>query len=237
MADFRTDRAAVAHHLSAALRFVDAFTARPVGVPLHVQADVLPVPVVVGTPNTPWKALPGPYDGTYRFFVTNHTIAPVGPVAISVAAPGKEYVNHEPFSVPLPRPLLAHPPTPAPSDFLVERPLWPTRVLPLPPGETAIVGTVRSVGATPIAALRIRIWPSALPMPATPYAYTDASGGFVFRLPGLKKVSGGAVSTTASLTLDIRLPPLHAVAVAPTAPTLPFTVRLGQVTTLDISVP
>ncbi len=235
MADPRTDRPAVVHHLSAALRFVDTFTSRPVDVPLDVAAGVLPI--VFGMPNTPWKALRAPNDGTYRFLVTNRTVAPIGNVAVSVAAPGGEYTNFEPFSVTLPRPFVAHPPTPDRSDFLVERSLWPTRVFAVPAGETAIVGNVMSGGVNPIDALRIHIWPFGSPMPPTPYAYTDVSGEFVFRLPGLKKVSGGVISTTASLALDIRLPPLYAVAVVPTAPVVPFTVRLGQVTTLNVRVP
>jgi len=200
-----------------------------------VQANALPI--VVGMPNTPWKAVRGGSDGTYRFLVTNKTVAPVGNIGVSVSAPGGEYVDFEPFAVTLPRLLVAHPPTPDRSDFLVDHNLWPTRVLNLPAGETAIVGRVASGGVNPIAGLRIRIWPSGSPMPATPYTYTGAVGEFVFRLPGLKKVSGGVVSTTASLAMNIRLPPLYTVAVAPTAPVIPFTVRLGQVTTLNVSVP
>ena len=41
-ADARTDRSRVVHRLSAAIRFVDAFTAKAVTQPLDVWAEVLP---------------------------------------------------------------------------------------------------------------------------------------------------------------------------------------------------
>ncbi len=235
--DGRSDRPGIVHHLGAALRFVDAFTGRPVSAPLDVLAETLPV--VAGMPTTPWRAVPGPNDGTYRLLVTNRIVMPVGPVPVTVVAPGREYVNFEPFSIALPRAFVAHPPTPDRSDFLVERVLWPTRLLRIPSGETAIVGHVHSAGGlTPIVALRIRIWPSGAPLPATPYAYTDDAGDFSFRLPALKgSVSGGAVASTADLDLDVRLPPAYAVAASIAAPPVPFTVDLGRVTTLQITVP
>jgi len=219
------------------LRFADAFSRAPVNAPLEVQAETLPV--VTGMPNTPWKAIPGPSDGTYRFLVTNRTVLPVGAIPVTVSAPGHEYVNFEPFTVVLPVLLVAHPPTPDRSDFLIERPLWPTRSLRIPPGETAVVGRVNSSGGmTAVARLRLRIWPSGSPLPATPYTYTDDAGDFLFRLPQLKSsVSGGIVTSTANLALDVRLPPAYAASVVPTAPPLPFTVNLGRVSTLQIDVP
>jgi hypothetical protein len=246
------ERSAVTHHLCAAFRFVDAFTGRPVGVPLDVRADTMAA--VPGMPNTPWKAVAGPNDGTYRFLVTNRTVMPAGAIAVSVEAPGGEYVSFEPVTMTLPRPLAAHPPTPDRSDFLVGSPpwpavavpLWPTRLVQLPAGETAIVGMVKSGGATPTAGLRIKIWDSRDPMPATPYTYTDASGEFLFRLPADMRfpgirfkggVSGGVITSTANLVVDIRIPPAYAAAVAPTAPAVPFSVRLGQLTTMPITVP
>jgi len=237
MANGRTDRPAVVHRLGTVLRFVDAFSAAPVNTPLEVRAESLPV--VEGMPNTPWRAIPGPSDGTYRLLVTNRTVLPVGAISVTVSAPGHEYVNFEPFTVVLPRPLVAHPPTPDRSDFLVERPLWPTRSLRVPPGETAVVGRVNSIGGTTaVARLRLKIWLFGSPLPATPYAYTDDTGDFLFRLPALKgSVSGGIVISTADLALDVRLPPAYVTPVAPAAPPIPFTVNLGRVSTLQIDVP
>jgi hypothetical protein len=236
-ADARTDHGRVAHRLSAAIRFVDAFTAKAVAQPLDVRAETLPV--VLGMPNPPWKAVRGPNDDTYRFLVTNNTVAPVGPIPISVSAPGEEYASFEllePFTVTLPRPIVAHPPTPDRSDFLVERTLWPTRLLKVPPGETAIVGRVTNATG-PVPALKVRMGKAPGPLPAAPYTYTSDSGEFVIRLPGLKTVNGGVPTTTASLLIELLVPPAYAVTVAPTAPVFPITVRLGQVTTLQITVP
>jgi hypothetical protein len=232
----RSDRPAVVHRLGAVLRFVDIFSATPVTAPLDVRAETLPV--VSGMPNTPWRAIPRQSDATYRFLVSNRTTLPVGAIPITVSAPGHEYVNFEAFTVVLPRPFVAHPPTPDRSDFLIERPLWPTRSLRVPPGETAVVGRVTTGGVTGIARLRIKIWPSGSPLPATPYTYTDDAGEFLFRLPALKgSVSGGVVTSTASLALDVRLPPAYTTPVVPTAPTIPFTVTLGRVSTVQIDVP
>jgi hypothetical protein len=233
----------VDHRLAAALRFVDAFTGKAIGVPLDVRAEALPV--VKGMPQLPWRAIPGPNDGTYRFFVTNATVMPVGPVPVTVTAPRHEYVDFEGLAVVLPRPLVAHPPSPARSDYLVEKALWPTRVLKVSPGETALVAHVKSAGANPVANLRIKIWAGLGPPPASPYAYTDAAGDVLFRLPDLKTVVGGVISTTVNLNLEIRVPPLYAVTVAPTqirtdtgaVLPLPMNVRLAQVTTLEISIP
>lgn len=236
-ADARTDRSHVVHRLSAAIRFVDAFTAKAVTQPLDVRAEVLPV--VLGMPNPPWLAVRGPSDDTYRFFVTDNTVAPVGPIPVSVSAPGEEYASFEllePFTVTLPRPVVAHPPTPDRSDFLVERTLWPTRLLKVPPGETAIVGRVTNASG-PVPALKVRMGKAPGPLPATPYTYTSDSGEFVVRLPSLKTVNGGVPTTTASILIELLVPPAYAVTVAPTAPVFPISVRLGQVTTLQITVP
>jgi hypothetical protein len=227
----------VTHLLGAAMRFLDAFTARQITVPLSVSAQALPI--VSGMPNLPWTAMRGLNDATYRFMVSNNTVMPAGAIAVQVVAPGNEYINFEAITLNLPRPLVAHPPLPARSDYLVDRSLWPTRLFKIPSGETAIVGLVRSAGAiTPLSLLRVKMWPAPAPMPATPYAYTDSLGQFLFRLPGLKgSVSGGVVTSTVSVNLDIRLPPAYVTPVGPTAPALPFTISLGQVTTLSISVP
>jgi hypothetical protein len=233
----------VRHRLGSAVQFVDVFTSKPVDCPLDVRADTLPI--VPGMPRVPWRAVRGRNDDTYRFFVTNAVVMPVGPIAVSVSAPGNEYADLEPFSVTLPRPLVAHPPTPARSDYAVQHRLWPTRRLKLPPGETAIVGRLVSGGITPVARLKVTIWPNGVPMPASPYSYSNDEGEFVHRLPDLKIVNGGVISPMASLQIDLRLPPTYVPAVAPTliktevgtVLAVPFPIRLGQVTNLAITLP
>lgn len=234
----------VQYQLAAAVRFLDAFTGAAIGVPLDVRAETLPI--VKGMPLLPWKALAGPTDATYRFLVSTGSVMPVGPIPITVTAPRAEYVDFEGFSVVLPRPLVAHPPTPARSDFLIEKTLWPTRVIKVPPGETAILATVKSAGATTVEKLKIKMWTGGGPAPVAPYAYTNASGEALFRLPDLKTVVGGVISATATLNLDIRVPPApYVAAVVPTqikseagvVLPLPFPLRLGQVATLQISIP
>jgi hypothetical protein len=233
----------VRHRLGSAVQFVDAFTATPVRVPLDVRVESLPV--IIGMPGLPWRAVRGPADDTYRFLVTNDTIAPVGSLDVSVDVPGREYASFEPFALTLPRPLTAHPPTPARSDFLVQHALWPTRALRLPPGETAIVAVVRSAGATPVARLKVTVWPDGQPQPVSPYGYTSDAGELVYRLPDLKTVVGGVIALVAPLRIDLTLPPAYTTAVVPTQISddlgtvlgMPFTVRLGQVARLAIDLP
>jgi hypothetical protein len=221
----------VRHRLGTAVQFVDAFTSKPVDLPLDVRADTLPV--APGMPRVPWRAVRGPDDQTYRFLVTNETAMPVGNIPVTVSAPGHEYVDFEALAIALPRPLVAHPPTPARSDFLVRHALWPTRSLPLPAGETAI------------ARLKVTIWPDGEAQPPTPYTYSTDRGEFVYRLPGLKTVTGGVIASEASLQIDVKLPPAYAVSAAPTLIAtdtgtplaVPFPIRLGRVTNLTITLP
>lgn len=234
----------VQFRLAAAVRFVDAFTQTPVDVPLDVRAEVLPI--VPSMPLLPWKAVPGLTDTTYRFLVADRTVTPVGAIPIQVTARRAEYVDFEGFSMVLPRPLVAQPPTPALSDFLITKALWPTQVLKVPAGETAIVAVVKSAGANPVDALRLKVWTGLGPPPPTPYTYTNAAGEALFRLPDLKMVVGGVISPTATVNLELRLPPApYIAAVVPTqirdeagaVLASPFALRLGQKTTLQISIP
>jgi hypothetical protein len=233
----------VRHRLAAAVRFVDAFTQRAIDVPLDVRAETLPV--VVGMPTLPWRARRAPNDASYRFLVSNDTIMPTGAVAVEVTAPGDQYVNFEPLVVGLPRPFVAHPPTPARSDFIVQHALWPTRRCPLPPNETVVIGRCVSAGVSPIASLRVTLWLDGTPMPPAPYAYSNGRGEFVFRLPTLKTVNGGTTSSTATLQIDVRLPPTYAATVTPTQIRtldgvvlgIPFALPLSRATTLAVELP
>jgi hypothetical protein len=234
---------AVRHRLGTAVRFVDAFTSRPIDLPLDVRIETLPV--VAGMPAVPWRAVRGLTDQTYRFLVSNDTVMPAGTLPVTVTAPGREYVDFEGLAIALPRPIVAHPPTPARSDFLVQHTLWPTRSLRLPSGETAVVARLVSGGATPIAGLKVTIWPDGDPQPPSPYTYSNERGEVLVRLPGLKSVAGGVPVTNASLQIDITLPPAYVTAVVPaqiingTGAVLgvPFSIRLGQVTNLTITLP
>ena len=233
----------IRHRLATAVRFVDMFTSRPVTVPLDVRAESLPP--VVGMPALPWRAVAGPNDGSYRLLVSNDTAMPGGAITLDVTAPGAQYFDFEPLVVTLPRPLVAHPPTPARSDFLVEHTLWPTRALRLPPGETAVAGRITSGGASPRAGLKITIWRDGSPMPPSPYTYSDDRGEFVFRLPDLKTVVGGVIAAAASLRINLALPPLFTTSVAPVQITtdagvvlgVPFSIDLGRVANLTIALP
>jgi hypothetical protein len=245
--DLRTDRPHVTHRLGVALRFLDMFTARPIDVPLDVRAEALPPPppppppplLPDRRPGPPWRAFRRSEDATYRFLVTDPVALPNGVIPVTVEAPGAEYVNFEPLNVVLPRPFVAHPPTPDRSDFLIERVLWPTRRATLTPGETVIIGRLRSMAAipNPVARLRVRM-SAALVVPPTPYTYTNDAGEFVFRFPALKRlVTGTTVTTTANLRIEIHTPPAYAVSVVPLAPVFPFLINLGQTTVMEIQIP
>lgn len=239
MSNVAFDLLSISHTLAAAWRFEDAFSGRAVDVPLNVQVDVI-APPYSRMPSLPWKAVGGD-DATYRFLVSNRTIAPIGTFEVSVDVPGATYAAFEPLAMTLPRPLLT-PPYPTRTDFLMVAKLWPTRLFKIPPGETAVTGTIGSAGAlTSVAGLRVTMWSAvhASPPPGTPYTYTDANGDFVTRLLGpdfRTSVSGGVVTTTANVSIEIRPPPTFSTVVTPTT-AFPQTIQLGQVNTMPIAVP
>jgi hypothetical protein len=233
-------RPSIRHQLGVVLRFVDVFTGRPIDAPLDVRTIALPSPLPpppARPPNLPWRAVRREDDSSYRFITSDGETLPTGPVDILVDDPGGAYVNFEPLTIQLPRPIVAHPPTPDRSDFLVDRKLWPTRRAAIGPGETAVVGRVVSTGAlTSVAALLIRL--GVAPLAPDPYTYTTDAGEFIVRLPGLKgKVVGTVVTSTAPLDVEILEPPSYTTGVIPTSPAFPFSVNLGQVTVMEIQVP
>jgi len=232
-------RPSIQHRLGVVLRFVDAFTGRPIDAPLDVRTIALPSlpPPPARPPNLPWRAVRSEGDSSYRFIASDGETLPSGAVEILVDDPRGAYVNFEPLTISLPRPLVAHPPAPDRSDFLVERKLWPTRLAALGPSETAVIGRVVSSGAlTDVAALKIRL--GVAPLALDVYTYTNGAGEFVVRLPGLKgKVVGTFVTATTALDIEMLEPPAYTSSVIPTAPPFPFTVTLGQVTAMEIQVP
>lgn len=237
---------ATRHSLCAAWQFTDAFSLRPIAVPLTVTVPAI-APPYPWMPALPWTAVDGG-DGVYRFKVTNGVVAPTGTLAVNVAVPTSDYVAFEPLAMTLvptgmhgvaPRPLAG--PYPQRSDFLLSTPLWPTRVFRIPPGETAVVGSITNAASAPVAGLKVTMWSSAYAnAPAgTPYTYTDANGDFVFRLLGPDfrvDIAGGHATTTVGVSISLLAPPAHTTAVIPTTP-FPQTIPLGQVTTMPIRVP
>jgi hypothetical protein len=199
----------VTHRLAFACAFTDEFTGEPVRSPLSVTIPLLGL-----------TAFRSEQEATYRFQATNAEV-PTGSVSVIVSSLLQDYASFEPITVSLP--IIPGTP-PLRNDFLVTRSLWPTRRLALPPGETAVVGRV--VPAAPglsVAGLRVVLSVGPPPLDA-PYAYTDAHGEFLFRLPTLvAQLVGGVVSTTETLTITAS--DGGAVTVAPAT----FTVTLGQV--------
>jgi hypothetical protein len=66
-------------------------------------------------------------------------------------------------------------------------PLWPTRSLTVPPGETAIVGRLMDAGGAPLVDHRVAIAASVPGLATAPVTRSDAAGEFLYRLPGLRR--------------------------------------------------
>src|SRR5262249_3540577 len=142
--DARRDRPSLVQRLGVALRFLAAFAGTRVGVPL-----------VVSIPARNLTALRWETDATYRFSVANQLL-PTGMFDVAVDVPGGEYISAEPFKVQLPPPSLPHAPPLLSSDYLVEKPLWPTPSFRPPLGETAILGRINSSGGvTAVGGLKV----------------------------------------------------------------------------------
>ena len=214
---------AVVHRLAVALRFVDRFTATPVSERQEVH--------LVG--HEWWRPVFREEDSSYRFVVTNREVPALGAVDVAVASarPDAVYRNRVAFQVTIPPPG----PVPVPlttAHYLVERPLWPTRTLPIPPRETALVGRLLRAGQ-PLADHRVLFEATGPPGPATPEAWTDEHGEFLFRLPDLR-VRVNPIVTTANLQAEVTdgggAPQVI------TAPVLPLNVPIGQVTQVTVTV-
>ena len=234
----------IRHRLGTAVQFVDIFTSKPVDLPLDVRADTLPI--VPGMPGIPWRAARGPNDSTYRFLVNNDTVMPIGDIPVTVIAPGKEYVDFEPFAVALPRPFAAHPPTPARSDFLVQHPLWPTRSLGLPAGRNrhrrALRQRRRDADRAPQGHhLARRPADAAVALHVLDRRRRARLSASEPENRDRRRHRAGRVAPDRRT----KLPPAYVAAVAPTQMTtdtgtllaVPFPIRLGRVTNLTITLP
>lgn len=174
--------------LMLALGFRDAFIPESSGVLIAVPLEV----DVAG--RRAWRG----DDATYRVSMAGPTpVVPALPWPVTVAVPSGDYVAFEPMTVTV-APVPSTPPTRA--DYLRVLPLWPTRRLRVPPGETAVHAVIRQAGA-PQAGLRVQLHAGPVPPAGTPQARTDEGGTFVYRLPFL---SGTPSSAALSLTVTVR---------------------------------
>lgn len=206
----------IQHRLGFALRFEDIFD-RP------ATTSTVPVrtPLDVSIPTLRWQAFFAASDSTYRFrFGPNDTIA--GTHAVQVTSLDGSYTNHEAFTVTLPRVISA---PPVANDFLIARPLWPTRSFSIPTGETAVVGRITSPTLQPVAGLRVQLYRGASPPPSGAYTYTDSNGEFLFRLLKLGGLVPGGPVTDVKIFVSDGGP----IAVVPAM----FTVELGHAQTIS----
>lgn len=176
------------HRLAVAFQFVDIFTLNPV-----------PSPLEVSIPSERWTAFASESDHTYRLLATNRDV-PAGVFTVQVDSPSGEYAALEAISITLPV-VVGHPPPVVRADFLITQPLWPTRLTRPAPGETAVVGRIASGGVTPLDGLRMFVFTGGV-APATPYAYANELGEFLFRLP-LAKTSFSGVSVTTHALFNV----------------------------------
>ncbi len=213
----------IVHRLAVAVRFFDIFTGETVRIPL-----------IVTIPDLRLQAFHAVTDDTYRFVVTNRDLPAAGTYEIAVDISGGEYEARGHITVPLPV-TIPHPPPVVRPDYLAEFPLWPTRLRRPPSGETAVIGRIISGGATNVDGLRVFLFEPPGPPPASPFAYTNAAGEFLFRLPQLHAHMSGAVSViTATLDIEIRDPVFALV-----APVIPgsILVDLGRTSLFEFNVP
>lgn len=230
----------IEHRLVAAVRFLDAFTGKTVGVPLDVRINRLPT--VDGPFRLPWVAGRALDGETHRFLLTNRETEPRGSVDLVVTAPGGEYADFEPRPLALPLPRTGSGTVTDFDAFRVERALWPTRLFRLPPGETAIVGDVRASSTrAPLAGYRIVL--TAVGTTVRPgthsqwRTYTDAQGEFVVRAPGVVERPAHSVQvTTLRATFEVRAPPDYVRVVPPRTPTGEVSFQVGKVNVFRITV-
>jgi len=203
------------HFLGFALRFEDIFDrpSTPTTAPVRSSLQV-------SIPTLRWQAFYASSDATYRFRFGPHD-AIAGTHAVEVTSLDRLYVNYEAFTVTLPRVVSTPPVT---DDFLITRPLWPTRSFQVPDGETAVIGRITSLTAQPVAGLRVQLYRGASPPPTGAYTYTDANGEFVFRLLKLGGLVPGGPLTDIKIVVSDGGP----ITVSPSM----FTVDLGHTQTI-----
>jgi hypothetical protein len=202
--------------LAFAISFRDAFLPTAAAPPIRVRLEV----------DALGQRAFAAADGTYRVSVVGMPpVVPAGTFPITVRAPGGEYVASDPPpSVTLPR-IVSVPPQQ--SDYLLIERLWPTRLFPIPLGETAVVGVVTQLGA-PVPGLTVRLHEAVVPPPATPEARTNDEGEFVYRFPF---APGAAAATPLSLHVTV-LDGATPVLVTPSA----LQLAAGRVHTISFNV-
>jgi hypothetical protein len=169
--------------LACAVTFRDIFH-----VPFDDTTPLVRARIDVTIPSRRWSAWHSERDATWRFSVSGEPVPP-GAFDVQVDVRDGTYAHYEPFQLTLP---VTPSSPPKASDFLVVKPLWPTRQFRVPRGETAVIGQLFASPPLSTAGLRIRMYPTGALPPVAPYTYSDAQGGFLFRFPRL--------DTTAILT-------------------------------------
>ena len=214
----------ITHRLGAVVQFIDHFTGLPIRTPLRASI-----------PDQRWDAIRSESDLTYRFIRTHREI-PTGSFDVVVECPSGEYERIEQVTITLPI-VVGHPPPIVRDDYLSRFPLWPTRRLRPEVGETVVTGRVLHTAPplAPAVGMRVRLSTPVIPPAGTAYAYTNAQGEFVYRLPGLRmSISGGIPVTTATLNVEIR--DAADVAGFPANPST-IVVRLGETNEATIEIP
>jgi hypothetical protein len=151
----------------------------------------------VSIPERSWLAYYAASDATYRFSAVDWEAPLPSTLAVVVRSIDGDYASYEPLTITLP---LAIPSPPLASSFLIHRPLWPTSAFRPIAGETAISGMITHP-TLKISGLRVVMY-SGAPDPLSPYTYTDAAGGFLFRLPYLGAASSAV--PTIPMSIDVR---------------------------------
>lgn len=209
----------IQHRLGFVLRFEDIFDR-----PTTPRTPPIRTRLHVSIPDRRWDAMFIDHDGTYRFrFHPDEDIT--GNHTVEVTSLDGFYLNHETFTVTLPR--VASTP-PVATDYMIPRPLWPTRLFRIPVGETAVIGRiVPAVPGLDVTGLRVQLYRGLAPPPAGAYTFTDSQGEFVFRLKKL----GGPVPGGTLNDIKIVVSDGAPVSVAPAI----FTVELGRTQTMTFT--
>jgi hypothetical protein len=155
--------------------------------------------LAVSIPSRGWRAYRAD-DATYRFSTLAWEASAPATFDLLVQCLAGDYASYEPLSVALP---LAVPTPPTAASFLITKPLWPTTSFRPSSGETYVTGMI-SHPTLNVSGLRV-VLSAGAPDPLAPYTYTDARGGFLFRLPFV----GGAAAIGMSIDVHDGVTPVN----------------------------
>ena len=201
------------------LRFRDVYTQAVIEAPLTVRVPELGLTAVRGATEPTWRLLFAPSQPATMPYPPRRAPADPVPVVptttVEVLDPVGRYVAHDPVTIPRAHTGLIQGAPIRGDDFIRDVPLWSTRLLSPPPGETFVVGRIIDGAGLPRPGLRIAVAP-APPTPATPRAVSDAAGEFVIRLPGVRRTA--PADATADLHVAVTTAGGAAVALAAVTP-------------------